>query len=134
MNLAEVLLALQTGKAARRQSWHNGIHYIYIESNMGIPEPFVCRTGSGGTMNWPLFLGRGDWCADDWIIANPAEFPKPSTGQALVQQTTTSPAQTPDPEKPAAPRAPRTRKAKPAHGDKSAASTKPPRASRARAK
>ncbi len=134
MTLSEVLLALQDGKAARRTGWHSGIHYIYLDTNQGVPEPFICQTGTGGTMNWPLFLRRGDWCANDWAIINPDDFPKPNTGQALVQQTMNGQAEIADQLQPQARQAPRKHKAKPKASARSAGAPKSPRRGRAPSK
>ena len=134
MTLSEILLEIAQGKAARRSAWHNGLHYVYLDTTQGVPEPFICQTGTGGTMNWPLFLRRGDWCASDWTIVDPADFPKPNTGQALVQQTMNGPAETEDQPPQPARQAPRRRKAKPKTSGQSAVAPKTPRRGRAPSK
>ncbi len=113
MNLSEALILVSNGKAVRRSNWHSGIHYVFLETTMGISELYICQTSSGGTANWPLFLRRGDWLALDWTEVNPADFPRPASGQSEIQQTTTDPTETSDPPPPRARRAPRPRKAKP---------------------
>lgn len=113
MNLSEALLLVSAGKAVRRFAWHHGIHYIFLETNMGMSELYICQTGSGGPANWPLFLRRGDWLAQDWTEIDPADYPKPISGQSEIQQTTNAQAETQDqPQQPDRP-APRQRKAKP---------------------
>lgn len=134
MTLSEILLEIAQGKAARRHAWHNGLHYIYLDTNQGVHEPFICQTGTGGTMNWPLFLRRADWCATDWTIVDPADFPKPNTGQAPVQQTMNGPEETQDQPQPQAHQVPRRRKAKPKASEQSAVALKNPRRGRAPSK
>ena len=113
MNLSEALLLVSAGKAVRRFAWHHGIHYIFLETNMGMSELYICQTGGGGPANWPLFLRRGDWLAQDWTEIDPADYPKPISGQSEIQQTTNAQAETQDqPQQPDRP-APRQRKAKP---------------------
>jgi hypothetical protein len=74
MRLHQALIALDKGSFVRRKSWHNGKLWVTQETRHGFCEPVIAQFAHGATIEWPLVLGRGDWCADDWYIIEASEI------------------------------------------------------------
>ena len=73
MNLSQSLIAIAQGALVRRAGWHNGKLWVAQHSCQGFCEPVIAQFAQGETIEWPLTLGRGDWCADDWYELSPEE-------------------------------------------------------------
>ena len=74
MNLSQSLNAIEGGALVRRKAWHHGKLWVSLDTRKGFREPVIAQFARGETVEWPLHLGRGDWCADDWYIMDDAEI------------------------------------------------------------
>ena len=73
MRMPEMLDHIREGHLARRQGWHNGMLYVYIDSTKGFSEPFIATFTRGVLIDWPYSPLRADWCSEDWILVSEKE-------------------------------------------------------------
>lgn len=68
MNFREALDAIEAGSRVRRDAWHHGRRWIARQEKDGFAEYVMALTQDGQVIEWPLALGRADWCALDWVL------------------------------------------------------------------
>lgn len=73
MKMTAALTLIEEGKLARRESWHNGNLYIYLDTSKGFREPFIATFSRGALIDWPYVPLRADWCSEDWIEVSEKE-------------------------------------------------------------
>jgi hypothetical protein len=67
MRLCDALKIMEDEQIAmRRQGWHNGLCYAYIDTSKGFVEPFTVQRRNTVTLAMPYHPQRADWCTDDW--------------------------------------------------------------------
>ena len=74
MRLHQALIALDDSSYVRGKSWHSDNLGVTQETQHGFCEPVIAQFAHGATIEWPLVLGRGDWCADDWYTMEASEI------------------------------------------------------------
>lgn len=81
MAFREALDAIENGARVRRDGWHKGRRWIARQDKDGFAEYVMAHTQDDQTIEWPLAMGRADWCATDWVLVdhNSAELAPPPT-------------------------------------------------------
>src|SRR3546814_8102585 len=72
MDFRAALDAIEGGSRVRREAWHNGRRWIARQEKDGFAEYVMALAQDDQTIEWPLAMGRADWCATDWIIVDGA--------------------------------------------------------------
>ena len=72
MNFREALDEIENGARVRREGWHKGRRWIARQEKDGFAEYVMAHAQDDQTIEWPLAMGRADWCATDWIIVDGA--------------------------------------------------------------
>src|SRR3546814_2317446 len=72
MDFRAALDAIEGGSRVRREAWHNGRRWIARQEKDGFAEYVMALAPDDQTIEWPLAMGRADWCAPDWIIVDGA--------------------------------------------------------------
>ena len=70
MDFRAALDAIEAGSRVRREAWHNGRRWIVRQEKDGFAEYVMALAQDDQTIEWPLAMGRADWCATDWIIVD----------------------------------------------------------------
>ena len=70
MNFREALDEIENGARVRREGWHKGRRWIARQEKDGFAEYVMALAQDDQTIEWPLAMGRADWCATDWIIVD----------------------------------------------------------------
>ena len=70
MNFREALDEIENGARVRREGWHKGRRWIARQEKDGFAEYVMAHAQDDQTIEWPLAMGRADWCATDWIIVD----------------------------------------------------------------
>ena len=68
MTFREALDAIESGSRVRREAWHQGRLWIGRQEKDGFAEYVMCHVDGDRPIEWPLAMGRADWCAEDWVI------------------------------------------------------------------
>lgn len=68
MNFREALDAIEAGSRVRREAWHDGRRWIARQEKDGFAEYVMALAQDDQVIEWPLALGRADWCALDWVV------------------------------------------------------------------
>lgn len=72
MDFRGALDAIEGGSRVRREAWHTGRRWIARQEKDGFAEYVMALAQDDQTIEWPLAMGRADWCATDWIIVDGA--------------------------------------------------------------
>lgn len=70
MDFREALDEIENGARVRREGWHKGRRWIARQEKDGFAEYVMAHARDDQTIEWPLAMGRADWCATDWIIVD----------------------------------------------------------------
>ena len=70
MDFREALDAIENGARVRRDGWHKGRRWIARQDKDGFAEYVMAHTQDDNTIEWPLAMGRADWCATDWVLVD----------------------------------------------------------------
>lgn len=72
MDFREALDAIEGGARVRRDAWHKGRRWIARQEKDGFAEYVMAHAHDDQTIEWPLAMGRADWCATDWVLVDEA--------------------------------------------------------------
>lgn len=76
MDFRAALDAIEGGSRVRREAWHNGRRWIARQEKDGFAEYVMALAQDDQTIEWPLAMGRADWCATDWVVVDGAGVEK----------------------------------------------------------
>lgn len=90
MNFREALDEIENGARVRRDSWHKGRRWIARQEKDGFAEYVMAHAQDDQTIEWPLAMGRADWCAIDWVIVDESNADSPSPPAAATAESPVS--------------------------------------------
>ena len=90
MNFREALDEIENGARVRREGWHKGRRWIARQEKDGFAEYVMALAQDDQTIEWPLAMGRADWCATDWIIVDGAAAANSPIDSAATEESPAS--------------------------------------------